>query len=58
MANKSHFGVEQNQHGRVADPEVFNKTSLLLFYLGLVDMLQVIFLFQFILILTGYFFSH
>ena len=30
MAHKSCFGPEQNQHGRVVDPGVFNKIIILL----------------------------
>lgn len=29
MADKSRFGPEQNQYGKVVDPGVFNKTILL-----------------------------
>jgi len=30
MAGKGRFGLEYNQHGRVVDPGVFNKTIILL----------------------------
>ena len=30
MAEKSHFRLEESQHGRVVDPGAFNKTTIIL----------------------------